>query len=350
MKKVLIIISIVIASLAILVIAGLKIAPMVARSYIVGNSEDLIGRKVAIESISLNPFNFTLEIDSLAVYEKDGETPFVSFDKFRVNVDPLRMFTGTVAVSEIYLKGLYTRVLQHGDRFNFTDIIEFLAKGDTASVDSAAIVADSAAADSAGMVNAAEIAEGLPFNISVENIVFEKGNIIYHEGDVCENIGIVISGKIDIVSYSFEGKEQLINTLKAGEIFGNNLLFSSEPLYRGDVVAKEKSVVAFINKENLVFLLQNNAEFLNLYLKAQSDKAKALTARIQLLSFTNAEERLFYYASKNDGVINFKNVTSLAATIGVQRETLSRLLTNLIERHLIKKEKGKITVIKKKRR
>ncbi len=184
----------------------------------------------------------------------------------------------------------------------------------------------------------------------VKGYQIAKGNIIYHEGDVCENIGIVISGKIDIVSYSFEGKEQLINTLKAGEIFGNNLLFSSEPLYRGDVVAKEKSVVAFINKENLVFLLQNNVEFLNLYLKAQSDKAKALTARIQLLSFTNAEERLFYYASKNDGVIIYKNVTSLAATIGVQRETLSRLLTNLIERHLIKKEKGKITVIKKKRR
>lgn len=188
MKKVLIIISIVIVSLAILVIAGLKIAPMVARSYIVGNSEDLIGRKVAIESISLNPFNFTLEIDSLAVYEKDGETPFVSFDKFRVNVDPLRMFTGTVAVSEIYLKGLYTRVLQHGDRFNFTDIIEFLAKGDTASVDSAAIVADSVAADSAGMVNAAEIAEGLPFNISVENIVFEKGNIIYQDTKIGSKI------------------------------------------------------------------------------------------------------------------------------------------------------------------
>ncbi|WP_295097057.1 DUF748 domain-containing protein [uncultured Fibrobacter sp.] len=188
MKKVLIIISIVIASLAILVIAGLKIAPMVARSYIVNNSEDLIGRKVAIESISLNPFNFTLEIDSLAVYEKDGETPFISFDKFRVNADPLRMLTGTVAVSEIYLKGLYARVLQHGDRFNFTDILEFLAKGDTTSTDSIAMVADSVAADSAGMVNAAEIAEGLPFNISVENIMFEKGNIIYQDTKIGSKI------------------------------------------------------------------------------------------------------------------------------------------------------------------
>lgn len=183
----------------------------------------------------------------------------------------------------------------------------------------------------------------------VKGYQIAKGNIIFHEGELCESIGIVVSGKIDIVSYSFEGKEQLINSLKAGEIFGNNLLFSSEPVYRGDVIAKEKSVIAFINKDNLVYLLQNNEDFLNLYLKAQSDKAKALTARIQLLSFTNAEERLFYYASKNNDVIIFKNVTSLAATIGVQRETLSRLLTSLIKRHLIKKEKGKITVLKKKR-
>ncbi len=176
-----------------------------------------------------------------------------------------------------------------------------------------------------------------------------KNNVIFHEGDVCEAIGIIISGKVDIISYSFEGKELLINSLKAGEIFGNNLIFSSEPVYRGDVIAQEKSVIAIINKENLVYLLQNNKDFLNLYLKAQSDKAKLLTSRIQLLSLVNAEERLFYYASKNDNVIVYKNVTVLAATIGVQRETLSRLLTSLIKRHLIKKEKGKITVLKKKR-
>ena len=184
----------------------------------------------------------------------------------------------------------------------------------------------------------------------VKGYQIAKGNIIYHEGDVCENIGIIISGKVDIVSYSFEGKEILINSLKAGDIFGNNLLFSSNPIYKGDVIAKEKCVIAFINKENLIYLLQKNKDFLNLYLNIQSDFGKALNARIQLLSFPNAEERLMYFASKNNNVIEFKNVTTLAATIGVQRETLSRLLTSLIERHLIKKEKGKITFIKKKRR
>ena len=183
----------------------------------------------------------------------------------------------------------------------------------------------------------------------VKGYQIAKGNVIYHEGDVCENVGIIISGKVDIVSYSFQGKEMVINSLKAGDIFGNNLLFSSNPIYRGDVIAKEKCVIAFINKENLIYLLQNNRDFLDQYLQIQSDFGKSLNARIQLLSFPNAEERLFYFASKNNGVIIFKNVTSLAATIGVQRETLSRLLTNLIERHLIKKEKGKIVVLKKRR-
>ena len=176
-----------------------------------------------------------------------------------------------------------------------------------------------------------------------------KNSVINHEGDLCENVGVIISGKVDIVSYSFQGKEQILNSLKAGDIFGNNLIFSSEPIYRGDVIAKEKCVIAFINKENLLYLLQNNQEFLTLYLKAQSDFGKSLNARIQLLSFTNAEERLVYYASKNDNVITFKNVTTLATQIGIQRETLSRLLTSLVKRHLIKKEKGKITFLKKRR-
>ena len=176
-----------------------------------------------------------------------------------------------------------------------------------------------------------------------------KNSVINHEGDICENIGVIVSGKVDIVSYAFKGKEMLLNSLKAGDIFGNNLIFSSDPVFRGDVIAKEKCVIAFINKENLMFLLQNNQEFLRLYLQAQSDFGKSLNARIQLLSFTNAEERLFYYASKNDNVITFKNVTTLAATIGIQRETLSRLLTSLVKRHQIKKEKGKITFLKKKR-
>ena len=185
MKKAIKIIAIVIAVLAVLIIAALKFAPGFVKDYVVAHSEEFIGRKVAIENVSLNPFTFTVNVDTFALMEQDGTTPFVSFEKFRINVDPLKILSKTAAVSEIYMKGLYVHVTQNGDKFNFSDILDFLAKSDTA----ATVEKDTTATDT-GMVNAAEIAKGLPVNISVKNIVFENGNIIYEDKKVGSKIHI----------------------------------------------------------------------------------------------------------------------------------------------------------------
>lgn len=200
MKKAIKIILIVIAALIVLVIAALKLAPGIAKNYVISHSEELIGRKIAIEDVSLNPLNFVVNVDKFALMEQDGQTPFVSFEKFRINVDPLKIITGTASVSEIYMKGLYVHVTQHGDKFNFSDILDFLAKQDSTadttaneqaskdSVAAAAAQAKDSTADSTGMVNAAEIANGLPFNIAIKNIMFENGNIIYEDTKIGSKI------------------------------------------------------------------------------------------------------------------------------------------------------------------
>ena len=187
MKKAITIILIIIASLIVLVLATLKFAPGFIKDYVVAHSEEFIGRKIAIENISLNPFTFTVNIDKFALLEQDGTTPFVAFDKFRINVDPLKIVTRTAAVSEIYMKGLYVHVTQNGDKFNFSDILDFLAKADSTSPDT--VTVDTATSDT-GMVNAAEIAKGLPVSISVKNIVFENGNIIYEDTKIGSKIHI----------------------------------------------------------------------------------------------------------------------------------------------------------------
>ena len=187
MKKAIKIVLISLVALIVLIFAALKLAPGFIKDYVVAHSEEFIGRKMAIEDVSLNPFTFTVNVDKFALLEPDGTTPFVAFEKFRINVDPLKIVTKTAAVSEIYMKGLYVHVTQNGDRFNFSDILDFLAKADSASPDT--VAADTAAADT-GMVNAAEIAKGLPVNISVKNIVFENGNIIYEDTKIGSKIHI----------------------------------------------------------------------------------------------------------------------------------------------------------------
>lgn len=182
----------ILAVLFVIVIAALKIAPSYAKDYVVEHSEELIGRKMKIESISFSPLTFTVSVDGFAIYEQDGATPFVAFDKFRINVNPTRLISKEISVSEIYLKGLYTQVVQDGDRFNFSDILDKFAAADStadsAAVDSAAVadtvaVADSASVDSADANKPMNLdpSEAIGFSVAIENIVLEKGNIIYQD-------------------------------------------------------------------------------------------------------------------------------------------------------------------------
>ena len=171
---------IVLAVLIVIVIAAIKVAPGIAKNYVVAHSEELIGRKMKIENVEFSPLSFTVTVDDFAIYESDGTTPFVAFEKFRINVNPTRLVAKEISVSEIYLKGLYTRVTQRGDRFNFSDILEkFTATG--ANSTAAETKTDSTAADTAQALNL-DPSEALGgFSVAVENISLEKGNIIYED-------------------------------------------------------------------------------------------------------------------------------------------------------------------------
>lgn len=174
---------------------------------------------------------------------------------------------------------------------------------------------------------------------------YNKNDALHREGDKCEEITIVSEGKIKIVSYSFSGKEIIFNELGKNQIFGNNLLFSSEPNYKGNVISVDKSIVVTIKKDNLITLLSSNKEFLKEYLKIQSDFGKSLNSRIKLLSIDSALERFEYYLFINKGEIEFKTITSLATELGLKRETLSRLISKLEKENVIKRSLHHISKI-----
>ncbi|MDY6332108.1 MAG: DUF748 domain-containing protein [Fibrobacter sp.] len=181
MKKPLKITLIVLGSLILLYFVTLLVAPKIARSYIEEHSKEMIGRSITIKDISLNPFTYVLDVDTLAVLEADDKTRFVAFDKFSMNINPLKLFTRTLDISDIYMKALYVRVKQHGERFNFSDILDFLAQKDSLYY---AEHPEEKKVESDSSKSAAEIAAGLPVKLSLRNIVFDKGNIIYQDTKV----------------------------------------------------------------------------------------------------------------------------------------------------------------------
>ncbi len=149
-------------------------APRIAKSYVENHTKEWIGRRVQIESVSFNPFRFSVSVKGFAVFEKDDSTTFASFREFYVNADPLRLLTGNICLSELRLDSPFARVEKNGELFNFSDILGRFAS-DSAS---ASVEADTSKAGA------------LPFGVSIRQIAILSGDILYDDSEVNSHIGI----------------------------------------------------------------------------------------------------------------------------------------------------------------
>ena len=164
-----------------------------------------------------------------------------------------------------------------------------------------------------------------------------RGTYLFREGELCSKISIVVSGGVKIVSTHYSGNEVVFNVLESGEMFGNNLIFSDNPIYKGDVIATKDSTIVLIKKEHLEDILQSNKEFLIAYLNIQSNFGKKLNSTIKMLSMSSAEDRFMFYLHENGDQFSYHTITDLADILNLKRETLSRLLTKLEKENIIRR-------------
>jgi hypothetical protein len=111
---------------AVLLVVSLLAGP-VAKSYLNHHGEQLTGRHVEVGNIGVNLFSGHLYVRQLAVYEDDGTTQFASFDTLDLRLHLLQLPFRTVNLRHITLSGLRANLLQDGDRFNITSLIEHFA-------------------------------------------------------------------------------------------------------------------------------------------------------------------------------------------------------------------------------
>lgn len=173
---------------------------------------------------------------------------------------------------------------------------------------------------------------------------FPKGTNLFLEGEECRFIGLVKSGLIRIVSYSSKGTEIVYNEIKPNDFFGVHLVFGKDNKYKGNVIAYEDSEIFLIKKEEFAKLMQQPL-FFNEFMELESSFIKSLNHHIKLLSLQSAEERFLFFLQSNHGQITFKNVTTLAQSVHLERETLSRLLSSLEKRHLIRRLSHQIIML-----
>lgn len=94
-------------------------------------------------------------------------------------------------------------------------------------------------------------------NYGAKEILFDKGEVIFSEGEEALNYFQVLSGSVKMMTNSSEGKEFIQGIFKEEDSFGEPPLFCNFP-YPSLAVALEPSVIFKVSKDHFFKLLQEN--------------------------------------------------------------------------------------------
>ena len=168
---------------------------------------------------------------------------------------------------------------------------------------------------------------------------YPANTLLFHEGEECGSVGIILKGQVIISTITKMDKEYIINVLNKGDLFGDTLLFSDKTIYLGEGIISKDSEILFLSRELLLEMFKEQTFLLN-YLSIITKKSKDLRERLKLLSHKSIEDRILFYLSSeskrlNSNKIPIKSKEALAQLLNIPRPSLSRELINLKEKGII---------------
>lgn len=171
-------------------------------------------------------------------------------------------------------------------------------------------------------------------SITVERPL-KRGEYIYRQGESRGELYVLHTGHVKLYRVSFEGKEQIIRTVGAGEFFGELSLFSHKK-QTDSAVALESVTMCVIEWEKLRSLMKRIP---TIAFKVMEE----LTSRLEQLeeaTLLSVDQRLARYlieASKGEKTFQLPlSKGDVASLLGISQETLSRKLSLLQQEKLIK--------------
>lgn len=183
---------------------------------------------------------------------------------------------------------------------------------------------------------------------------FTAGCSIFSEGDEGRGFYAVLSGRVRIYKLSPEGKEQILHFFGPGEIFGEVAVFTGRG-FPAHASAERSSVLLFFPRDAFVELIRRDASLALGMLAVLSVRLRRFTRMVEDLSLKEVPGRLAAYLLYRSGGEQ-KNVVELdltkaqlAALLGTIPETLSRILTRMGRRGLIRTQGSRITILSRER-
>lgn len=185
---------------------------------------------------------------------------------------------------------------------------------------------------------------------------YAKDDVVFHADESGDVFCLIREGEVKVTMISPEGKEIILSMLGPGDFFGEMALLDDEPR-SATVIATTPLEVVTIWRSDFLSILSENFSITKKVLAELSRRLRTASNRIESLATMDVYGRLarFFLDLAREGGKGLDNgyvaVTrpthqSIANMIGTSRETVSRLIHDLMKQGLLLSE-GKTIYLRK---
>ncbi len=181
----------------------------------------------------------------------------------------------------------------------------------------------------------------------VNMVTCKKGYIFYRPEEEAEVLFLLKRGKVQVYTLTTEGKRLLIETIGPGMFFGEMPL-TAQSMHQAFAEAIEDSLICVLSRGDMERLLLQKPQVALRLVESLSRRLDETRTRLEEATFQNATARVCQGLLRlAQGTSELSGLThqELADSVGLYRETVTKVLNRLQEQGLVELGKKKIIIL-----
>ena len=172
---------------------------------------------------------------------------------------------------------------------------------------------------------------------------------ILHAGENTDGLYLLLSGRVTVLHEDALGHQFIARVIGPGDFFGELGLLESEPC-AASVQAQEPCEVLFLARGRVLEFLGQSADAALGMLRTVVSRLHDAHGKMHGLALTTVYERVANVLLECSRVIDGERrvevgAERIAAMVGASREMVSRVIGDMIRRHVVRRERRKLIVV-----
>ena len=175
-----------------------------------------------------------------------------------------------------------------------------------------------------------------------------KGQLVLARGEVSRDVFIILEGRLEAVIYAANGREVSLRALGEGQLFGELAAIDNE-VRSASIMASTDARLLVMGQDLFRSVIASSPEATDWLIRRLTAQIRSLTNRVFELSALRVQARLhcelvrLARSQTDDGVVDPAPTHSeLASRIGTHREAVTRELSALARRKIVRSSRGRL--------